>query len=503
MGLSWGCGQLPGWRPRELKPVYHHGRVLFHSWGWNSSLLRPPKTSQGALLPAGTWSLHEATSACVRRFRYCRSICFTEGEEERQQQLCRSLTRITMKMWFCCKRWEGRWFPGIFLLEKLAECRRERQLLRCCWGKIHTRMHMHFWCIFRCTKLRCFQVKMRLLIVIHNSILPQISLFLNRRSEVPHAQTRNTLRWEEKTEWWNKRQNKTKKQKWPRNDGKQQRRETSAAANKGGKRWWHVWVTASSSSLRSRMWDSLNRQAWLFLIATCGVNLRMRFSSNAKKNSSEDFSFPSLSSSGTSTAFECRAPPTNSPIRWGKAKHRLDSTPSLQKRRASYRCLRIRPLIKSPHEHLFFIHPFDSFGQITCLIGQTRGPDSEDIWPNLNQRGEGNPRGLRVKGFRPTQREEWIWKQLTKRVWILSFMEERLFFNLGIIIPACRRSSYVQTFRPWCETVAWCREKSFWLGFSVYTSRLRRTIAAPIYTSYLWKFLRLQTICGQMLACYC
>lgn len=54
-------------------------------------------------------------------------------------------------------------------------------------------------------------------------------------------------------------------------------------------------------------------------------------------------------------------------------------------------------------------------------------------------------------------------------------MEERCFF----FIPACRRSSYVQTFRPWCETVAWCSGKSFWLGISVCTLRLRRTTQLP------------------------
>lgn len=37
-----------------------------------------------------------------------------------------------------------------------------------------------------------------------------------------------------------------------------------------------------------------------------------------------------------------------------------------------------------------------------------------------------------MKGFRPTQWEERIWKQLTKPVWILTFMEERLFFSLSL-----------------------------------------------------------------------
>lgn len=136
-GLSWGCGQLPGWRPKKPKPVYHPGCVLLHSRGWNSNLLRPPKTFQSPLLPAGSWSLHEATLACVRRFRYCRSICFHRAAAVAATALLNFDADYDEAL-VLLQRWDWGWFQGIFDGEV---GRVPEGTTSCCQGKIHIHTH--------------------------------------------------------------------------------------------------------------------------------------------------------------------------------------------------------------------------------------------------------------------------------------------------------------------------------------------------------------------------
>lgn len=137
-------------------------------------------------------------------------------------------------------------------------------------------------------------------------------------------------------------------------------------------------------------------------------------------------------------------------------------------------------LIQSPHEPDFSSILLTPMIIKTHPTGWTRSPDPEGIWSDWNRRGEGNPRRLCVKGFRPTQREERFWKQLTKLVWILGFMEESPFFQPALSF------SRIQEVKSCPNIPTPVRDCGVMQGEILLAWLECIHIVAPIYTSYLW-----------------